>query len=597
MKQCLRSRFQVFWALALVGFAVYANAIQHPFVHDDVVFIQQNPNISRWDNIADAFLRPSAPSAAEAIRIPYYRPLLEVVYRLEFSLFGMHSARFHFFNIALHILNAFLVFLLGTSLRLLRSWSFCVALIFLVHPVQSEAVACISGISNLTAALFCLGTILSYLRAREPLAKGMKAWSFLTVILFVVALFSKEQAVAVPIIILVYEFLWRKESFQSFSKWALLASLFWILAAYLFWRQVIFPGMMTGAFENSGELVLRFASIPRTILDYLGVVFWPSDLHYYRSVDILSPKLLPTAWFISVVCLVMTVCLVLVGRLGRWAWFGVAWFIAALVPVLNIVPLINEYSFILTAEHFLYLPLVGILIFCAAAVGWASRTMHGEISLLVWRGVFLVILGLFAVMTVRQNFFWRGEVPLFERTLVFEPGFGRVHLLLARAYAGSGRFPEALGEYARGLRIMEDYVKKARLSKAQDVYLDYVQEAHFERAECYRAMGRLPESTEEYLWTLGMKVASSYDVSGRASRAANNLALNFIRMGDRERAKRFFELAVRLDPRSVEAMNNLGLFFSEEGQRQTAIFWFEQAIKRDPLFHPAWENLKRVQNF
>ena len=597
MKKFLRSRFSVFLVLVLIGFAVYANVIGYPFVHDDVVFIQQNPSIGRWDNIVDAFLRPSQTSDLQAVRVPYYRPLLEVVYRLEFSVFGMHPAGFHFVNIVLHILNAFCVFLLGAYLGLPRPWSFCVSLVFLVHPVQSEAVACISGISNLVAAFFCLGTILCYFRARQPWTIGMMRWSFLTAIVFLFALFSKEQAVAVPIIILAYEFLWSKEFFRSFSRWALLAALFWILAAYLLWRQVMFPGMISGAFENSGELVLRLTSIPRMLLDYWGVIFWPADLHYYRCVDILSPKLVSALVCVSVVCLTMAFCLVLLGRLRRWAWMGIVWFMAALFPVLNIIPLINEYSFILTAEHFLYLPLVGLLIFCAVAVAWAFQTFRGEISLSLCRVVFAGILVILAVITVRQNSFWRGEVPLFERTLFFEPEFGRVHLLLARAYAGSGRFPEALGEYARGLRIMEDYVKKAKLSKARDVYLDYVYEARFERGECYRSIGRLRESNEEYLMALGVKAASLFVMNGRESRTANNLALNFIRLGEREKARRFFEVAIQLDPHNVEVMNNLGMISLEQGQRKMAVFWFERAVKRDPLFHSAWENLKRVQNF
>ena len=124
--------------LSFLGLLVYFNAVAHPFVHDDVVFVQMNPNIARWDNLGDSFLSPGIPFASSKIVTPYYRPLLEIFYRLQYFVFGMNPAGFHLFNVLLHILNAFLVFLLFVRLRLKRDWAFAAALIFLVHPVQSQ---------------------------------------------------------------------------------------------------------------------------------------------------------------------------------------------------------------------------------------------------------------------------------------------------------------------------------------------------------------------------------------------------------------------------------------------------------------------------
>ncbi|MBF0569781.1 MAG: hypothetical protein HQL18_03300, partial [Candidatus Omnitrophica bacterium] len=199
---CLR----VFLLLVLAGLAVYANAIFHPFVHDDVVFIAQNPNIARWDNLFEAFFRTGVPFQSLQLTTPYYRPVLEVFYRAGFSLFGMNPAGFHCLNILLHILNAFLLYLVCLGLRLKRSWAFAVALVFLVHPVQSEAVACVSGISNLAVTVFCLGAFLSYLQARRFDGARAAGWSAGALILFVLALLPKEQAIIFPALVLTYEF-------------------------------------------------------------------------------------------------------------------------------------------------------------------------------------------------------------------------------------------------------------------------------------------------------------------------------------------------------------------------------------------------------
>lgn len=598
MKSFLRSPFLIFLLLTLAGLLVYANAIGHPFVHDDVVFIQQNTSIGRWDNIGEAFSRPGVPLQSLKLTTPYYRPVLEIFYRAEYALWGMHPAGFHLFNIVLHVLNAFLVYCLALGWRLKRGWAFAAALLFLVHPLQSEAVACVSGISNLVVAFFFLLGFVGYLKARQAEGRSWGVWTAVALGSFVFALFSKEQAVAFPVCVLLYEFLQGPGQRRGFARWWLPATFFWIVAAYLLLRQVMFPGMMHEAFADQGELWLRIGAIPQTLLGYLKVIFWPVDLHYYRSIDILAPRLVPSLIIVSIVSFGVALCAALPWRFARWAWFGLGWFVLTLAPVLNIVPLINEYSLILSAEHFLYLPLAGALLFLTAATAWGLRTLRDEITVRSRQLLLIGIVLVLSAVTVGQNYFWRGEIPLFERTLRFEPGLGRVHLLLGRAYAQAGRFSDALEEYARGLRIMEDYVKKAGHSRAKDVYLHYVKTTHFYRGQCYRALGDLARSSEEYGVALDVVLEhmASSDIEVKDSVIANDLAINLIRTGDRTRARAFLHQALTSDPHNVEAMNNLGVMDLEEGRKADAVFWFERALKISPVFRPAWDNLKRAES-
>ena len=88
---------------------VFANTFHHPFVHDDIVFIVQNKNIARWDDLPRVFL--GGPQAAAASNInTYYRPLLEIVYRLEYHLFGLYPSGWHMFNAAVHGINGVLAY-------------------------------------------------------------------------------------------------------------------------------------------------------------------------------------------------------------------------------------------------------------------------------------------------------------------------------------------------------------------------------------------------------------------------------------------------------------------------------------------------------
>jgi tetratricopeptide (TPR) repeat protein len=204
-----------------------------------------------------------------------------------------------------------------------------------------------------------------------------------------------------------------------------------------------------------------------------------------------------------------------------------------------------------------------------------------------------------AVVTIKQNEFWRGEVPLFERTLKYEPGLGRVHLLLGKAYLMQNRIREALAEYTVGLQIMQGYVRKTQRLKVVDVYLQYVKAAHFDRGGCYLALGQLARANAEYLASLAVRLQylRSPEISGQDSLTASNLGLNFIRLGNRAEAKKYFELALQFDGRNCHALNNLGMWYMDSGEREKARYWFEQALKVNPGFLVAWENLKKLDAF
>jgi protein O-mannosyl-transferase len=616
MKTWFWPRTRALMVLSFLGLLVYFNAVAHPFVHDDVVFVQMNPNIARWDNLGDSFLNPGIPLVSSKIITPYYRPLLEIFYRLQYFLFGMNPAGFHLFNILLHILNAFLVFLLFVRLRLKKDWAFAAALIFLVHPVQTEAVACVSGISNLVVTGLSLGMFLAYLEAREKTGWRWWAWNTGAIFLFALALFSKEQAAIAPVLILLYELLWTNgggpmsdassgvrlqtsDILRFLRRWTFPVVFFCFIGMYLLWRMFLFPGSFGEVFQSPGELVLRLWAIPKTLLMYIGIILWPMGLHYYRSVDILAKDFAAIYGFAACVLFIIAVSLSMPERNRRWAWFGLAWFLVTLLPVANIVPLINEYSLILAAEHFLYMPLIGFLIFLAAVAGWLMTTLGGLLTARFRWLLFVLAVVVLGVLAMNQNRTWSDEVTLFERTLRYEPGLGRVHLLLGRTYLTQNRVKEALVEYSAGLQIMQGYVKKARQSKAVEVYLQYVKAAHFDRGLCYLALGDVERASEEFRSSL--KVHLNYlsypELKGHDSLTASNLGFNYIRLGNRAEAKKCFMRAVQLDGRNVYALKNIGVWYVDVGDKKLARFWFEKAIKVDPEFQGAWEYLKKLDSF
>jgi len=454
-------------ALVLFGLLAFCNAVRHPFVHDDIIFILQNPHIAELDRWPQAF----QVSASTGGLNTYYRPALEILYRLEYHLFGPNPYGYHLFNIIIHIMNGLLLFGLLQRLGLREAAAWVTALLFLIHPVQTEAVSCISGISNLWMTVFVLSALHAY----------FNKWHSVCLLCFTAAFLGKEQAVLFVPLVMVIDLARGK---KNIGWWAVLAGTTGILC----WLRQSITGasLLKDITVSPGELYLRLAAVPRDLGMYLRLIFFPSGLHYYRSTDILQPN---TAGWIMAGLSVIGLCIIYQRRpAARPVLFlGAGWFLAALLPVLNIVPLINEYSFILTPEHFLYLPIVGILIISVAAADHFLKCFKGVALGAVVTGCLL--------LTWHQNTFWKSEIVLFERMLRFEPDFGRGHLLLAKAYYLKGRFKDAERHFARAYTVMAGYAKKASNLTAKRFYLKYVSEIQFYRGLNDRAMGlTLPPS-------------------------------------------------------------------------------------------------------
>jgi tetratricopeptide (TPR) repeat protein len=508
-------------ALIFFGLLAYCNAIRHPFVHDDVVFILKNPHITELDHWYEAFKVPSLSGGINT----YYRPVLEVLYRLEYRFFGEVPYGYHLFNCLVHIANGLLLFGLLQRLNITTRLAWVIALLFLIHPVQTEAVSCIAGISNLWMALGVLLALYAYLNR----------WYTASLVCFTVAFLSKEQAVMFVPLVMVIDYT-RGE--KDYRPWFLVG----LAALILLWLRQVVTGasLLHDIMVSPGEFYLRLAAIPRDIGLYLRLIFFPYDLHYYRNTDILQSN--TSSWGLAMISVAGIFYILKRNPKARpMMILGVGWFLAALFPVLNIASLINEYSFILTPEHFLYLPIVGILIIAIAAADYFMKDHKKALLGIIVSGCLL--------MTWHQNTFWRSETVLFERMLRFEPDFGRGHLLLAQNYYFNGRPQDADGHYAKAFMIMSGYAKKASNITAQKYYLGIEKEILFDWAQNDCAMG---------FWASGLqKYKQATVLDAKDASLFNNMAFVYMHLGDKKDAYLSLEQAVRVDPSFAQARRNL----------------------------------------
>lgn len=548
--------------LIIIGMLVYAQTLFYPFVHDDVVFIQKNPTIQTF-NLKEIFLRTGDAPAKRLINL-YYRPVLDVVYRLQYQLFQFNPSGYHLVNILLHISNAIIILFLLRHIFKNLSLAFVAALVFLIHPVQTEAVACIVGISNLLCVFFLLLSLLMYQKSEE---KGRYAWSL---VFFLTALLTKEQAVMLPVLLIFCELLIKKNSWATSLK--AVSGHVLILLFYLLFRKTVIgaAGVDLGSWE---ELKLRVMAIPSTLLMYLRLIVAPYDLHYYRSTDILWPVLKPMSGLSGLGVLTFLVVRNFKTGEKRLFLFGLGWFLITILPTLNILPLINEYSLILTSEHFLYLPVVGVVMMVVAGFEHLRARMSVLSHPAVMTGLISLLIVGYSSLTVNQNTYWRSEVALFERMVKYEKDFARGHLLLARACYFDHQLVKASWHYEKAVERMNYYRDHVSNPEVKEFYEGFLKEIYFESAHVNQILGN-GEKTVSYYTKL-------IEIDPDFSKAYINLGVYYIMNGKTDQALENFNRAATINPYDPIVWQNLLMLYKQQGDQ--------------PKMLKAIEMLKRIQ--
>lgn len=574
--------------LLILGLCAYLNAIGHPFVHDDWVFIVGNSELHRWDNIGEIFFRLTSPEGL-SLANPYYRPLLEIFSRIEYQIFGLNPYGYHFVNVLIHLANGVLLFFLLDGLLARRSLSWCAALLFVLHPVQSEAVAAVAGISNLLYTAVVLSAWLAYRRAE-------KFFYALSVGIYAPGLLVKEQVIILPVLLLLGELLFPVGGKGGGEAVRKIVPFLIVTAAYLFWRKII-SGTAVTAWNGSGELLLRLAAIPQTLLMDWRIVLFPHDLHYYRSVDILQPSAMPAVILLGVLAAAGLLLRRMAkdssdvpdgpaASLSRCAVFGLGFFLITILPVLNILPLIHEYSYIAAFEHFLYLPLAGLLIFWAAVVSFLLEKIQAESSRrAVAAAMVAVVASVSLAATIHQNTFWRGDVPLFENALRYEPGLGRVHLLLGKAYYQDEQYPKAVEELQAAAGIMESYLTKVTNPEARSFYLGILKESRAALGHCLLATG-------DRMGAL-ILFQQALELSPDDAAIHNDIGAVYIQLNNFEKGCEHFERAAH-DPANLSGQSNWAICLIQRGQRREAEDLLRKVLTVDPNFKAARQNLERL---
>jgi tetratricopeptide (TPR) repeat protein len=599
--------------IVLAGLVAYSNSFSAPFIFDDFPAIMDNPTIR---HLGSAWSPPHDVSGVTS------RPVVNFSLAVNYALSGNAVWSYHATNLAIHILAALTLFgiVRRTLLRISECgrdapWpsklkrnrltppttlaeaalplAFTVALLWAVHPLQTESVTCIIQRTESLMGLFYLLTLYCFIRAVEgrsgftpdpsginpdlqpkrgnppnsqlpalnfqPSTFNSRIWSLGSIFFCLLGMATKEVMVTAPLMVLLYDRTFVAGTFREAWKkrrqfYAALACT-WILLGYL----VITAGGKRGTAAGFGLGITPWTyalTQCRAIIHYLKLSVWPHPLvlDYGTKVVPHLAEVLPQAVAVVLLVLATIFC---VWRRPALGFVG-AWFFAILAPSSSVVPLIAQT----VAEHRMYLPL-------AAVVVWVVLGLYRLIGRpAVYAGAGLAVL--LTVLTLRRNEVYQNNIGLWRNTVAKCPDNARALYNLGYYWAKTpNRLSDAIAAYEAALRINSNYV-----------------DAHNALGNAlFNLPGRLPDAMAQY--------KSALRIDPNSAEAHNNLGNALLKMPGRlPDAIAQYESALRIDSNSAEAHNNLGTaLLKMPGLLPNAVGQYEAALRIDPDFAQAHFNL------
>ena len=574
----------------IAGTAVYANSLRGPFLLDDRRAIVDNTTIRRLSPISTP-LHPPRQSPVTG------RPLVNLSFAVNHAIGGLAVEGFHAGNIAVHVLAALALFgvlhrtFARTSIAGIQSaarlLALICALVWVVHPLNSEAVNYATQRTELMMGLFSLVTLYAAIRA---LGKGARRWEWIAAAAAFCAVASKETALTLPLIVALWDRAFHfggvREAWASRRRLYGLLAASWLLFGYF---SPELPFFREGGFElhvSRGTYLLHQASM---VVQYLTLSVWPRALVFdYGAVP---PTTLGAVWpalsVVVVLLIASVVAFLRVPAVGFWA----AWFWITLAPASSFIPIPTEVG----AERRMYLPLIGVVVVIAVGITVLLRKLPST-DARVRIGVAaaaVVAIGL-GGFTVRRNVDYQSGLRIWQDVLNRRPHF-RAHEHVSMYLRDAGRIDESIvhlrtaapespkARHALASALLErgdvaESVGQFREFVTQNPNSSEIVRAREEFAVALARAGDREGALEQY--RIITSLAPDY------ARGHLGLADAFFRRNDWDGAMREYREALRLQPDNVGALASLGALLASRGERAEALTVLRRAVTLEPRALP-----------
>lgn len=527
--------------LLTVAILVYGNTLQNGFTLDDDAFVLNNPAVTSFS--VKSLFKPTAHNNV-------FRPTTFATFGLNWAIGGNQPFGYHLVNLLLHAAVVILLYVLLKKLLEtvprgeIVAWT--TALLFAVLPIHTEAVASVTGRSELLAAGLLLVAWLMHL-SELP---------FPALICFALALLSKESAVVFAPLVLAGDYV--RGKLKPVHRYASIAG---VTALYLslLWKV---QGGRFGQYRISlldNPLAhlpagLRILAALRIAWKYIGLQIYPARLSCDYSYDAI---LLDSTWWKT---LLATLCAAIMLALWIWALLTKrrAWFLAGtlyLIPFAITGNILLPIGTIL-GERLVYLPSAG---FCLLVILlWIPLLKYNP----AWAWGFIAVITLSAsARTISRNQDWRDDFTLFSTDVHAAPRSAKLHAMLGGQYMLRSQWDAAHQEFLTALQIYPDYPEVMDLCGIIESRMGHNQEAL--------------DSLKKAL-SLAEKGSASYDS------IAMDLASQYVKLGLNDNALSLMSELIKISPGDSIAWSNRAAIRYGRGELTEARADATTALSLDP---------------
>ena len=661
---CLPPPWSVAVILAISIIAVYYRARHAPFIFDDAVTITKNSSIRTVWPLVGAAEHPGPLNPPSDLPTSG-RPLVNLTFAMNYCVGKLNPVGYHLVNIALHFFNALLLWaIVRRTLRLpyftgrferSASWlAAAVALLWALHPLQTEAVVYVTQRTELMMACFYLATFYCSLRywAQLPLRleeggvgtasdeklhqRSRIIWLVLAVVACSAGMASKEVMVSAPLMVLLFERTFIAGCLKQAlgRSWPLYAGLAatWLLLLLV---NIGAPRGESAGFSLGVSAYHWWLTQAKVLLIYLKLVIWPSPLLLHYVLPYFTT--LAEAWiYVVPVVLMVGIVGVMLWRNRPLGFLGTLIF-AILSPTL-IVPVVTEMA----AERRMYLPLLALVVLFVLGgyelAQWAQKHWTGlRDARPIAAAITITLAVAFGLCSAKRLAAYDDEMQLWREVLQHQPNNYMAHNNFGRLLLNSGQIPDAIKHLRLSVAQKPDYYPafnnlgvaldhSGRYAEAIEALNEALRidpvytNALVNLANTLQQVGRLREAREKLQQALqlrpddaetqnnmGVLLASSNQIAQAIehfrlatrldpeyAKAHVNLANILSRLGNDKEAISQLRQAIVLQPNRADLRNDLGVLFGKNQQNEAAIEQFQIAVKLDPKYAQAYSNLALI---
>ncbi|MCH8157743.1 MAG: tetratricopeptide repeat protein [Nitrospinae bacterium] len=610
--------------LAAVVVLTYGNTLQHSFHFDDFPSILEKPWIRGLDKIP-MFIFSFA-----------QRPLVILSLNLNYAISEFEVWSYHVFNICFHLTAVLLLYRLArlilvwngrndaTASTALTAMPLLAALLFALHPLNTQAVTYISSRSSIMATIFYLATLVLFfeavLKKESGNLKSAVCCGVGAVISFGLGFLCKLIVITLPAVLFMFHFYFvSRKTFQPWlaEQWKWIAGISGVLVLAILYKKFLGGGLLSASptgFTSEVYLLTQTAVIP---FEYFRKMLFPFNLTIDPDFQAI------TDWTSAAALggmLILASFIVLWVKFSSFSErsrgygpeaFGLGWILLTLLPTSSVVPLLD-----MAVEHRTYLPLVGfsiasaaiclrlgnVLLETATTAGPVTGPRFAAMARMAFVCVLLVLL-FFFVGTKDRNRVWKDEVTLWSDAKKKTPFMPRAYNNLGEAYDKLGDYDRAIPEFEAGLKLNSNYFialsnlgnvygKKKEYAKAIGYFERALKEkpdyapGHYNLAKALHVTGHPEKAAESY--RLALKSRPYFE------EALFNLAFLALELGQPQEAVERFNKFLEMQPANPKAHFGLGNAYAMLKQPEAAIESYQHAIESDPAFLSPYINLANL---